>query len=80
MMMMVETVSFQVYNDRLLLLIGMSMENHNDVVEMKESHANLPVMNQRIDDENNSVNNRDTALATVPHSLSFYPMFYKMTM
>ena len=49
--MMMETVSFQVYNDSLE--IGLSVENHNEATKMKELHANLPLMFHRIDEEHN---------------------------
>jgi hypothetical protein len=53
--------------------------DHNDELEMRDSDAML-VIRIDDDDENRLVNSRDTAMAVVPHSLSFYPMFYKMTM
>ena len=54
--------------------------DRNDEMERREDDARLAI---RIgegdgDDENTLVNNRNTAMA-VPHSLSFYTIFYKMT-
>ena len=55
--------------------------DRNDEMERREDDARLA---RRIDegdgddDENTLVNNRNTAMA-VPHSLSFYTIFYKMT-
>jgi len=50
--------------------------DHNDEMEMR---VNAAMLANRIGvDANRSANNRDTA-AGMPQSLSFYTMFYKMT-
>jgi hypothetical protein len=54
--------------------------DHNDEMKMKMYDAMLAI---RIDDDANMLaNSRDSAaeVVLVPHSLSFYTMFYKMTM
>ena len=53
--------------------------DHNDEMEMKVYDAMLAI---RIDDDAYMLaNSRDSAaeVVLVPHSLSFYTMFYKMT-
>ena len=57
-------------------------KDRNDEMEMKESDARLLLIRtDDVDDgENRLVNSRSTAMAMVPHSLSFYAIFYKMTM
>jgi hypothetical protein len=62
----------QVYIDKV---IGTMSVDHNDEMEMRMYGAMLAI---RIDD-GMLVNSRDTAAVVVPHSLSFYTMFYKMT-
>ena len=66
--------ALQVDSDRVS---GRRPGDRNDEMEMRDSDATLLI---RIDDENRLANSRDTAMAVVAHSLSFYPMFYKMTM
>jgi hypothetical protein len=56
--------------------IETKLEDRND--EMRVLDAMLLI---RIDDDSNRlVSSMDTAMAAVPHSLSFYAMVYKMTM
>jgi methyl coenzyme M reductase subunit D len=60
-------------------VISMMLVDHNDEMEMKVYDARLLI---RIDDDANMLaNSRDIAaeVVPVPHSLSFYTMFYKMT-
>lgn len=65
----------QVYIGRVIWTMPV---DHNDEMEMR---ANAAMLANRIDDDdaNSSANNRNTA-AGMPQSLSFYTMFYKMTM
>ena len=66
----------QVYIDKVIWMMPV---DHNDEMEMRVNDAMLAI---RIDDDANmSANNRDTAavVESVPQSLSFYTMFYKMT-
>jgi len=55
------------------------MIDHNDGMEMKVYDASLSI---RIDDDSNMLaNSTDIAaeVVLVPHSLSYYTIFYKMT-
>lgn len=54
----------------------MMMVNRNVEMETKVYDAMLAI---RIDDANMLANNRDIEAEVVPHSLSFYTIFYKMT-
>ena len=67
----------EVYNDRVIEMI---LVDHNDEMETKVDDAMLAI---RIDDddENTLANRRDieVEVVPVPHSLSFYTIFYKMT-
>lgn len=66
----------QVYIDTVIWTM---LADHKDEMEMRVNDAMLGI---HIDDANKSVNKRDTAAAAlvVPQSLSFYIMFYKMTL
>lgn len=62
----------------------MILVNHNDAMETKVYDATMAI---RIDDEDDDgenmlANSRDieVEVVPVPHSLSFYTIFYKMTM
>jgi hypothetical protein len=60
------------------MVIWMMSVDHNDEMEMRVNDAMLA--NRIDDDANKSANNRNTAaVVAVPQSLSFYTMFYKMT-
>ncbi len=65
------------YSDKVIWMIPV---DRNDEMEMKVYDAMLAI---RIDDDdaNMLANSRDSAaeVELVPHSLSFYTMFYKMT-
>ncbi len=64
----------QVYIDKVIWTMPV---DHNDETEMR---VNVAMLANRIGDgdANRSANNRDTA-AGMPQSLSFYTIFYKMT-
>lgn len=66
----------KVYNGKVIERMKI---DHNDEMEMKVDDARLAI---RIDDDVDMMaNSRDIAaeVVPVPHNLSFYPIFYKMT-
>lgn len=61
----------------------MMLEDHNDEMETKMDDANLVNrIDDDEDDENTLANRRniEVEVVPVPHTLSFYTIFYKMTM
>lgn len=59
------------------------LEDHNDEMETKMDDANLVNrIDDDEDDENTLANRRniEVEVVPVPHTLSFYTIFYKMTM
>lgn len=69
----------KVCNDKVIEMI---LVDHNDEMEMKVDDAKLAIRIDDDDDENTLANRRDieVEVVPVPHSLSFYTIFYKMTM